>query len=297
MKVENRILVLVKPFIGEGDENTGGDAAAVAAAAAAAAAGTSSNVVNIKETSEFKDAVAAALLASDNDTKGLQSKNEELLSKLAEAKTKIKTFDGIDPDEAKKIMEAINQSEETKLIAEGKIDEVIAKRTDTIRQKYLDDISGLNDGITKANEERDGFRNLLDNKTIGDEIQLACVKHGVLPNAFEDVKSRAADIFKISRETNDIESRLPNGEFRKTTDEMLMTPDRFVESLKTLVPHYWPTSQGSGSQGNNFGNLSESDAMAKLVEASQGANGKIDMDKYRAARKNMSTNTSYTGRG
>jgi DNA-directed RNA polymerase subunit F len=282
MRSNQKIIMLKTPFKGEGDGDSGDN---------------TSTVVNIKETSEFKDAVAAAIAANDKDSKGLQSKNDELLTKLAEAKTTLKTFEGIDPEETKKLMEAINQSEETKLISEGKIDEVIANRTDSIQQKFQDDLNGLNENLKSALSERDGFKSELDTNKIGDEIQLACIKLGVLPGAILDVKTRAKSIFSVSKETKDIESRLSNGEFRKTTDDMLMTPERFVESLKTEVPHYWPASQGSGSQGNNFGHLSEADGMAKLTEISQGANGKLDMDKYRAERKKLSPNSAYTGRG
>jgi|GEM_PF-3802691 len=69
-----------------------------------------------------------------NQVAGLKAKNSELLGKLKEQGDSLKRFDGIDPESVKGMMKRFENDEEAKLIADGKIDEVINKRTERLRQ-------------------------------------------------------------------------------------------------------------------------------------------------------------------
>ena len=67
--------------------------------------------------------------AVNNAIGGLKSKNSELLGKLKESSEKLKEFDGIDAGAVRNILQRFSDDEEAKLIAGGKIDEVLNKRT------------------------------------------------------------------------------------------------------------------------------------------------------------------------
>ena len=77
------------------------------------------------ENPAIKAAIATAVEAS---VTGLKTKNTELLGKLKDASTKLTQFEtqfeGIDIDAVKGLLSRAGQDEETKLLTEGKVDEV-----------------------------------------------------------------------------------------------------------------------------------------------------------------------------
>ena len=70
----------------------------------------------------------------DQQVAGLKSKNSELLGKVKEYGEKFKQYEGIDPDAVRSILQRFSDDEEAKLIASGKIDEVLTKRTERMKQ-------------------------------------------------------------------------------------------------------------------------------------------------------------------
>lgn len=71
--------------------------------------------------------------AVNDQVSGLKAKRDELLGKLKEQGDNLKRFEGIDPDTVKGMLKRFENDEEAKLIADGKIDEVINKRTERLR--------------------------------------------------------------------------------------------------------------------------------------------------------------------
>lgn len=57
-----------------------------------------------------------------------------------------KQYEGIDPETVKKLFAQLDQDEDAKLIAEGKISEVIQKRTEKMREQH--------DKLLNAEKER-----------------------------------------------------------------------------------------------------------------------------------------------
>lgn len=79
--------------------------------------------------------------------------NIALQKKVDELTAAVEKFAGIDPDKYKAAMDAIENDKEKKLLKDGKIDEVIALRTEKMRQTYEDQIKAKDAAITKAVEE------------------------------------------------------------------------------------------------------------------------------------------------
>lgn len=251
----------------------------------------------ITDTPEFKEALSAALEASKEESKnaiakaveeatnGLNSKNAELLDELKTAKSNLKKFEGVDIDSVSKMMEQINQSEELKLISEGKFDEVLQKRMDTVNAKHQEETSTLQKALEEALENSNKYKSTLEKNTISDSVRSAALKAGILPEALDDVVRRGLDIFSIDEEGK-IEARDENGNLL-TIDELLVTPERFIDSLKKSAKHYWGSSEGAGAEGNKGENKSGSGSGEGLVEIATNEKG-FDLDAYRKKRKAMS---------
>ncbi|MGE8450490.1 MAG: major capsid protein [Pseudomonadales bacterium] len=90
------------------------------------------------ENPAVKAAIATAVEAS---VSGLKTKNSELLGKLKETTGKLTQFEtqfeGIDIDAVKGLLSRAGQDEETKLLTEGKVDEVFTANIETDGKKTL----------------------------------------------------------------------------------------------------------------------------------------------------------------
>lgn len=236
---------------------------------------------DITQTQAFKDAVTAA---ADASSQGLKTKNTELLNKLSQANSKLDDFGGLDADAVKNMMSQLNQSEEAKLIAEGKLDEVLTKRMDRINAEHSDSLNSLQSKYDDANERATGFQKVLKQNTINDTIRAECIKQGVLPEAFDDVARRAIDIFDVDN-SGQMEARDASGQLLKDGEDRLVNPERFVQALKKSAPYYWPNSQGAGAEGGGQ-RSTEKDGMENL--SSMASNGNFNMDEYRKQRAKMS---------
>lgn len=108
----------------------------------------------------------------DKQVSGLKAKNSELLGKLKEQNDNLKRFDGIDPDAVRGILKRFENDEEAKLIADGKIDEVINKRTERLRNDVDKQLKEANSRVERA----EAFANKFRARVLGDEIRSAAGK-------------------------------------------------------------------------------------------------------------------------
>lgn len=197
-----------------------------------------------------KTAIAAAV---DAATLGLKSKNTELLGSLKTTKTELdgfKTqFEGLDINAVKGLLNKVGQDEETRLLAEGKLDEVITKRTERLRTDYDRQLAAEKTRADKA----EAFAAKYSDKVLADSIRAAAIKAGALPEAAEDIILRARGTFKLSEDgeaiATDRDGEVVYGKDGKTP----LSPLEWAESLRETATHLWPRAQGTGQTGDNGG--------------------------------------------
>lgn len=220
---------------------------------------------------QVKDLIKEAV---DSEVSGLKAKNADLLDKLTAAKEQSKQWDGLDPDQVKKLINNMNQSDDAKLIAEGKIDEVINKRIDDVNKRFDTEKNQLQDTIKQLTEKQDTLTNEANQykqnyntKILEDAIRDEALKQGVVSAALRDVISRAKELFSVS-DSGEVEARDYQGNLIKTEDDFLLSPERFIKTLKKEAPHYWPNSASAGAMGG-ASNINGNDMMEKLSDAAQ----------------------------
>ncbi len=197
-----------------------------------------------------KDAIAAAVEAA---TTGLKNKNTELLGSLRNTKTELEgfktQFEGLDIEAVKGLLTKVGQDEETKLIAEGKLDEVITRRTERLRGDYDKQLAAEKSRADKA----EAFAAKYSDKVLADSIRAAAIKAGALPEAAEDIILRARGTFKLSEDgeaiATDRDGEVIYGKDGKTP----LSPLEWAESLRETATHLWPRAQGAGPTGDNGG--------------------------------------------
>lgn len=189
----------------------------------------------------------------EREVTGLKNKNQELLGSLKSTKTELESikgqFEGLDIEAVKGLLKKASQDEETRLIAEGKLDEVVSKRTERLRADL--------DKQLKAEQERaqkaEAFANRFRDKVLADSIRAAALKAGALPEAAEDIILRARGTFTLNEDGEavavDADGQVIYGKDGKTP----LTPLEWAESLRESAPHLWPRAQGAGPTGDNGG--------------------------------------------
>jgi len=184
----------------------------------------------------------------EDQVKGLKDKNNELLGSLRDAKDSLKRFDGIDPDAVNAMLKRFADDEEAGLIKEGKIDEVLNRRTDRMKADHQKQLEALNGEVSKAAQAKAR----LAERAVKAEVIAAANKAGALPEAMDDIFLRAKGVFTVNE---DGEVVAMNG------DEVIMgkdgktplSPLEWAESLRESATHLWPKGTGTGAPGTKTG--------------------------------------------
>lgn len=182
---------------------------------------------------------------------GLKAKNGELIAANKDIKTKFDAlnsqFEGFDMEAVKGLLSRASKDEETKLLAEGKIDEVFEKRTERYRNDVARQIEAKDVEINRHIEAN----KKLAGRALSDALIKAASKAGAEPHALEDIVLRG----KASGWSVDVDGNVVamSGEdvVRGKDGKTPLTPDEWVESLRESAPHLWPRAQGTGAPGSS----------------------------------------------
>ncbi|AEP06817.1 MULTISPECIES: hypothetical protein [Acinetobacter] len=200
------------------------------------------------ENPEIKAAIQDAV---DEAVKGLKDKNAELIKDKKELKDELGSLkskvEGLDLDAIKVLLDKSNQDEESKLIAEGKIEEVIQKRTEKMREEH--------DKVLKAEKERadkaEAYAEKFKKSVVQSQIVQAAIELEALPEATPDIAFLAQTKFALD-ENGKAVAVDENGDVVIGKDgQTPMTPKEWVESLREQKPYYWPKPNGMGAPGSN----------------------------------------------
>lgn len=210
-------------------------------------------------------------------TKGLDSKNRELLGKLKERQQQLERWGDLDPDRVKNVLEQFDSNEEMKLLSEGKHDEVINRRMEKVAAQYDSKIEGLSEEKMTLQQKLEQANSQIRDLLIDSRVVTAFNSEQGFESAVPDVVLRAKSIFKV--EDGDVVARDANGELLRGKNGPL-TIQEWVAELKDKAPHLFPGSGGggvtggrAGAGGNNFDD--------RMVAAAQAG----DMKEYRRLRE------------
>lgn len=219
--------------------------------------------------------------AVDSATSGLKTKNDDLLKDIKAKNEHLAKFEGIDPDKFKQIFANISASEEAKLLSEGKVDEVLNRRTDKMRADSEAKEGEYKKQLGEYQGKVSDLQQKLNNKQLADAFRDECIKQDVLPEAYDNVIRDAMEMFRVM-EDDAIEARDKNGNLIKTKEDYILTPERFVHGLQATKAFYFKGSVGGGSGGTR--QLTKDNALARMNAAIAGPDGKMDMVAYRKAK-------------
>lgn len=176
---------------------------------------------------------------------GLKTKNGELLGKLKEQGEKLKTFDGIDPEAVRSILQRFSDDEEAQLIASGKIDEVLDKRTERMKSSFSKDLKAAQEEAQRHASRTEKFAS----RVMKGEVIGAATEAGVHKFAMEDAMLAASRDFELDDEGNPVAKE---GRFGK--DGKPLTLKEWFAEMKETRPHWFPASASGSGAGHGGGN-------------------------------------------
>ena len=181
----------------------------------------------------------------DEQVSGLKSKNSELLGSQKKLKEQLSQFEGIDPDAVRNILKRFSDDEESKLIAEGKIDEVLAKRTERMAGDYEKKLKAEQEKAESYLKRAQAY----ESKVFENAIRQEATKAGLHQFAVDDAILRAKNIFKLG-ENGDLQAFDADGQLiYGNTGQSGLTVSEWLESQKEAAPHWFPAVGGFGVKG------------------------------------------------
>lgn len=191
----------------------------------------------------------AVKTATDEATKGLKAKNEELLGKLNETKENLAKFGDLDADRVKALMERLDNDEEAKLIAEGKIEEVIERRHERLQKENQKLLEARDAKIAELTTENAGLTERLKKLVVDGKLNEAIDgQEGFVQAARPDAIFRGRQIFSLGDEDELVPSD-GNGTIIGPDGKTPLTPAEWLEGMKEAAPHWWAGSSGGGAGG------------------------------------------------
>ncbi|BBP76516.1 hypothetical protein PHLH7_26200 [Pseudomonas sp. Ost2] len=189
----------------------------------------------------------------DTEVTGLKSKNQELIGSNKTIKGELDKlkgqFEGLDIDAVRGLLTKAGQDEETKLLTEGKVDEVFNRRTERLRGDFDKQLKA----VTGRAEKAEAFAAKFQGKVLGDAVRGAALKAGALTEATDDIILRAKGVFTLNEEGEavavDENGQTILGKDGKTP----LTPLEWAESLRESAPHLWPRASGTQAPGGGSG--------------------------------------------
>jgi len=203
--------------------------------------------------------------AIDAEVAGLKTKNQELLGNNRKLKSEFDAlkgqFDGLDVEAVKTMLQKAGQDEETRLIAEGKIEQVLERRTERLRSELDKALKTEQESRSKA----EARAKALEARALGDVIRGAALEAGAEKSALDDFILRGSALWNLDGDGKAVamqDGELVYGKDGKTP----LSPKEWAESLRESAPHLFPRAQGAGLPGGGGGKATKPRSQMSAAE-------------------------------
>lgn len=157
-------------------------------------------------------------------------------------------FEGLDPAKAREALKQIESLEDKKLIEAGKIDELLAQRTERLRADHESQVKAFNKQIDDLKGGTTKLTSQLSELLIDNAVRAAATKLGVQDTAVEDAVLSAKQLYQI-RDGKPVPLRNDQIVFGKDANSP-MPIDEWLGGMTKDRPHWFKPSGGAGAPPN-----------------------------------------------
>src|SRR4051812_7880536 len=174
-----------------------------------------------------------------------RSANIALKKELEDQK---KRFEGIDPDEVRKLADEKRQLEETQQLKLGEVEKVLENRLRNAKGEWDKQFAAVT-------AERESLNTRLTAIQIDQGVTTVATKKGLRPTAIPDITARARTVFRL---VNGVPTAFEaDGKTARVGKDGMtpMTLEEWVDTQVTDAPHLFETNSGGGasSAGGLYG--------------------------------------------
>lgn len=183
----------------------------------------------------------------------MRNHNIELRKQLEQLNAR---FEGIDPEEVRKLAAEKQRLEEERQLKAGEVDKVVENRVKGLKADWDKQVATLTN-------ERDTLTSRLTAIQIDQGVITAATKRGLRPTAIPDITSRARLVFKL---VNGAPRAFENDgtTVRYGRDGVTpMTLEEWVDAQVADAPHLFESNAGGGAAGNGAGGAAGSGRYVK----------------------------------
>jgi len=172
-----------------------------------------------------------------------RTNNITLNNQLAEQK---KRFEGIDPDDVRKLGDEKRKLEEAQQLKGGEIDKVVEGRLKTAKAEWDKQFNSIT-------SERDVLNSRLTAIQIDQGVITTATKKGLRPTAIPDITARARVLFRLMDGAP--RAYEADGQTVRVGKDGItpLTLDEWVDQQVADAPHLFESSAGGGAAGNGSG--------------------------------------------
>jgi hypothetical protein len=167
-----------------------------------------------------------------------------------------KRFEGIDPDEVRKLADEKRRLEEAQQLKAGEVEKVVEARVKALKSDYDKQLS-------TATSERDTLNARLVAIQIDQGVIGAASKRGLRATAMPDITSRARGVFRL---VNGVPTAFEaDGQTVRVGKDGVspMTLEEWVDTQVSEAPHLFESNAGGGAAGNGSGGVGGGKAPVK----------------------------------
>lgn len=176
-----------------------------------------------------------------------RNNNVELLKQLEEQR---KRFEGIDPEQVRKLSEEKQRLEDEQRVKAGEFDKVLDGRLKSAKAEWEKQFSAVT-------SERDALSSRLTVIQIDQGVITAATKRGLRATALPDITARAQNVFKL---VNGVPTafEVDGKTIRNGKDGIApMTLEEWLDAQVSETPHLFESNAGGGAAGNGPGGVGD----------------------------------------
>ena len=174
-----------------------------------------------------------------------RNSNIALLKERDELK---KRYEGIDPDEVRKLADEKRRIEEAQQIKAGEAEKVVEARVKSLKGDFDKQLSAVTG-------ERDALNARLASIQIDQGVIGVASKRGLRASAIPDITARARGVFRL---VNGVPTAFEaDGQTARPGKDGVtpMTLDEWVDAQMSEAPHLFESNAGGGAAGNGSGGV------------------------------------------
>jgi hypothetical protein len=166
--------------------------------------------------------------------------------KLADA---LAQFDGLDPEAARAALAKLEEDADKKLIEEGDVDAIVAKRLEKANADFAKQITAKDDVIAGLQTNLDSRSGELSEIKIFDAVKDAALGKGARKEALTDIQNRAKGTWQLGEDGNPVAMNGEDPVYGKGGDPMSI--DEWVEGLSAEATYLFEPNTGGGAGGGD----------------------------------------------